>query len=160
MDLDSTRRFVVSAGISVEFIEHLDFDGQTSVGAALATGEGLTDIIKVLCFVDSKGSKCFVIIQGNKKVDTKKIPGIKKPRLASSAELKSWFDAEPGAIPPVALPTEIPKYVDAGISKLPYVIGSAGSRFVGLKLGPKDIINQPNTTVLDLSQSLNLDPAG
>jgi len=49
------------------------------------------------------------------------------------------------------LPIEIPKFVDSGITGLDFVVGSAGSRFVGMKIKPIFIVTQPNTKVMDLS---------
>ncbi len=150
MNVETTRNFVKAHNVLAEFIEHPSADGLTSEGAATAAGVPLSLVIKALCFVEGK-KKCFVIIQGNKKVDTKKIPGLKKPRLATPSELSGWFDAEPGGIPPVGLPADVPKIVDEGILSQQFVVGSAGSRFVGLKISPKTIAEQPNTTILDVS---------
>lgn len=150
MNVDLTKKFVTDNGIEAEFIEHADVDATTSAGAATANAENLSRIIKVLCFVD-KRSKCFAIVQGHKRVNSKNL-GLDKPRLARAEELKEWFDAEPGGVPPIGLPAEIPKIVDEDILQQPYVIGSGGSKFVGLKLNPKTILSQPNTTVRKISE--------
>ncbi len=150
MAVEDVKKFVQENRITAEFIEHHDSDGLTSEGAAAAVNVPLNHIIKVLCFVDGKGNRCFVIIQGSKKVDDKKIPGLKKPRMANAAELKEWFGFEPGCIAPINLPENIPKFIDAGIRDLQFVVGSAGSRFVGLKISPEYIIGQENASLVEL----------
>jgi len=77
MDLEKTKKFLKENNIKAELIEHKE-DGLTSENAAKATGIDLNHIIKVLCFVDSKEKKAFVIIQGNKRVDAKKHSWIKE----------------------------------------------------------------------------------
>ncbi len=148
MNLIDTKKFLEKNNIPFELINHSD-SGLTSVQASNATNTPIQNIIKCLCFVE-KNKKCFVIIQGDKKVNVKKIPLMKKPRLAFKEELLNWFNAEPGAIPPINLPKEIPKYIDSSVLKLDFVIGSAGSKFLGLKINPKYLVKQENVLVLDL----------
>ncbi len=151
MDVESVKRFVKENGIEAEFIEHGSSDGLTSAGAAAATGADISNIIKVLCFVEGE-KKSLVIIQGSKRVNGRAIPGMKKPRMASADELKKLFGAEPGGVAAIGLPDEIPKVVDEGVARLPFVIGSGGSRFVGLKIKPGVIAAQPNTVVARVAQ--------
>ena len=150
MKVHDLQLFVKENEIDAEFIEHPGRDGLTSEGAASATGIPLAQVIKVLCITDKK-EKCFVILQGSKKVDMRKIPGIKKGRLATGEELLGWFGFEPGCVPPICLPEEIPKYIDVGIKNLPFVVGSAGSRFVGIRIKPERIISQKNVMLADIS---------
>jgi len=151
MRVEDLRAFVMEKGIDAKFIEHPGADGLTSEGAASATDMQLSQILKVLCFVDKTANKCFVIIQGSKKVDIRKIPNLKKARIATAQELKEWFNLEPGCVPPIGLPEEIQKYVDVGVKDLPFAVGSAGSRFVGITIKPDYIINQKNTGLVELS---------
>lgn len=152
MNITEVRKFVKENNIPTEIIEHPEADGLTSEQAAAAHGVGLESIVKTLLFVDKEENKAFVIIQGGRRVDTKKIPGLRKPRLARAEELREWLDAEPGAVPPIALPKEMNKFVDEGVIKQESVIGSAGNRFSGIKIKPEFIVNQPNTRVLDLAE--------
>ena len=151
MKVEDLLAFVRQHKIDAEFIDHQGADGLTSESAASATGAPISQLIKVLCFVDKKGNKCFAICQGNKKIDPKKLPGLKKPRIADASELKQWFDLEPGCISPICLPIGVPIYIDNGVARLPFVIGSAGSRFIGIKISPKYITKQENSSALDIS---------
>ncbi|VVC00659.1 Proline--tRNA ligase [uncultured archaeon] len=150
MQPEELKKYAEEHGIEAEFIEHPAADGLTSNGAALATGVSLSNIVKVLCFTGKHG-KCFVILQGDKKVNLKKIQGFEKARMASAQELKEWFGFEPGCVPPICLPDKVPKFIDAPIKGLPFLVGSAGSRFAGIKLKPSYVISQKNVTVADIS---------
>lgn len=152
MNVEETKQWLAKNGVNAEFIDHGAKDGLKSEDAAHATGTDIARVLKVLCFVNSKGNRCFAMLQGNKKVDLNKIPGFGKARLATEQELGNWFGAQPGAVPPVALPPAIPKFIDSGVMEMPFVIGSAGSRFVGLKIQPSDIIKQENAKVLEISR--------
>ncbi len=123
MNAFEVRKFVREHSIPAEIIEHPEADGLTSEQVAAAHGVGLESIVKTLLFVDKDGNKAFVIIQGGKRVGTKKIPGLRKSRLAKPEELKEWLDTEPGGVPPIALPEEINKFVDEGVTKQEFVIG-------------------------------------
>lgn len=150
MNLAAVEKFINDRGILAEVHRHPQEDGLTSQQAAAAHRVPVEQIVKTLIFVGKKGNKAAVIIQGHRQVDIKKIPGLKKPRLARPEELAEWLGAIPGGVAPIALPDDLPKFVDEGVTKLASVIGSAGDRFAGVKLSPKYIIDQPQTTVLNL----------
>lgn len=145
------KSMISSGRVKAELIEHKNLDATTSLKAALIHKLPINQIIKVLAFIDSGGKIAIVIIQGNKKVDIKKIPNLNKPKLVTLAELKQWLKVTPGGIPPIALPANIPKFVDIGVLKQKIVIGSAGDPYTGLKIEPKIITDQPNTSILDLA---------
>ena len=89
---------------------------------------------------------------GKDKVDIKKLEkfGMKKPHLANKEELKKLLDAEPGGVPPIALPDNIRKLLDKHVMEKDFVIGSAGSEFSGLKIHPKDILKYSKAEVVDI----------
>ncbi|MBM3208908.1 YbaK/EbsC family protein [Candidatus Shapirobacteria bacterium] len=149
---EKVKMLIASGEIEAEIIDHSGGDALTSEDAAKTHGVPLTQIIKVLLFIDKNGSKAIAILQGNKRVDTKKIPGLRKPRIASAAEIAEILNTEPGGIAPVGLPPEIPKFIDKEVIQEKSVIGSGGDRYTGLKFDPRLIISQPNTQVLDLSE--------
>lgn len=151
MNVEDIKNFIKQNNIPAEIIDHPQASGRSSLEAAATLGVKITSIIKTLLFV-SKNGKAFVIIQGSKTVDSKIIPGLKNPRLATATELKDWFDLEPGAIPPICLPKEVKKIIDDEVLKETFVFGSAGNRFVGLKLNPQIITNEPNTVVMDIGK--------
>ena len=152
--INEVKEFIKQNGIQAEIIEHKE-SGLTSEEAAKATGVKLEQIIKTILFVGKKKDLAIVICQGNKKVDGRKlseISGLKKPRLARTDELKEFLNTEPGGTPPICLPEEIPKFIDKGVMGQEFVIGSAGSEFVGLKIRPSDIVKFANAKIVDMTE--------
>jgi len=147
------KKLIEIGEIKGKFIDHHGQDGMTSQQAAKVHGVDISQIVKTLLFIGRKGNKAIVIIQGNKRVNTKQIPSLKKPRLANKKELKELLNTEPGGVPPVGLPQNLPIFVDRGVIDKKEVIGSGGSKFTGLKISPKEITKQPNITILDLHEN-------
>jgi len=128
-------------GIEGELIEH-EVSGRTSEGASEALGVPLSRILKSLVFVE-RGRFVFVIISGDRRVSLKKlrsVSGLKRPRLARRDEILSLLGYEPGGIPPFAFYGILPCYIDRILTSLEWVVGSAGSEYVGVKLNPRDLV--------------------
>ena len=140
MKLKIIKNYIEENSIDAKLIEHQG-DGLTSENAAKVHNTNLNQIVKVLLFIDKKKNKAIIIAQGDKRINTKLIPGLKKPRIASIDELNEFLDCEPGGVPPICLPDEIPKFIDENLQTVDEVIGSGGSRFTGLKIKVKEIIN-------------------
>ena len=152
MNPEEVKRFIKKFNFAVEFIEHSGVDGTTSEQAAIAHGVPIERIIKTLVFTDKSGKAAIVIIQGNKRVDTKKIPGLKHPDLVNAETLKKLIDGKIGGVAPLALPENLPKYVDRGVMALDEVYGSGGSPFTGIKFNPEILLYLPNYLVTDLAK--------
>ncbi len=140
MDIKETKEFIKKNNIDAEIIDHTGEDALTSEGAAKVHNAEMKQIIKVLLFIDKKKRRAIVIAQGNKRVNTKVIPDFKKARIARPEELLEILNTEPGGVPPINLPEEIPKYIDNNLKDVDVVFGSAGSRYVGIKMKVEDII--------------------
>lgn len=152
MSTSKVRKYINENNIEAEIFEHPGKEGLTSKQAATIHKIGTEKIVKTLFFADENGKQVIIIIQGNKKVDPQKIPNLNKARLANPSNLRNQLGYEPGGLPPIALPENITKLVDKGVTEQNLVVGSAGSRHSGIKLKPQDIVNQPNTKVLDLAK--------
>ena len=150
MDTQTVREFVRNHKIVAEIIEHKD-SGFTSRDASAVHGVELSYIVKTLLFV-GKDSNAIVICLGKDKVDTKKLEkmGIKRPHLARREELEEILGAEPGGVPPIALPEGIKKFIDKRVMERDFVIGSAGSEFSGIRLSPRDILKYSNAELIDM----------
>jgi len=61
-------------------------------------------------------------------------------------------ETKPGGTPPICLPENIPVFVDKEVMKQVFVIGSAGSEFVGIKISPNDILKYSNARVVDVGE--------
>ena len=134
------KEFIEKNQLTCMIIDHGDSDGLTSQGAEDSLGVDVGSIIKVLLFIDKNKNLAVAIAQGDKKIDSKNIPGLKKPRIASVDELKEYIDCEPGGVPPICLPKNVPKYIDESLKNKDYVFGSGGDRYTGLKIKIEDII--------------------
>ena len=152
MDTQTVREFIRNHKIEAEIIEHKD-SGLTSKNASAVHGVELSYIVKTLLFV-GKDSNAIVICLGKDRVDTKKLEnlGVKKPHLAKREELKDILNAEPGGVPPIALPDSIRKFLDKHVMEKDFVIGSAGSEFSGVKIRPKDILQYSNAELVDITE--------
>ena len=150
MNTETVKEFVKRHEIAAERIEH-ESSGLTSKDASTVHGVELSCIVKTLLFV-GKNVNVVVICLGKDKVDTKKLEklGIKRPHLARYEELKEILGAEPGGVPPIALPDHIKKFLDKHVMEKDFVIGSAGSEFSGIRLSPKDILKYSNAELIDI----------
>ncbi len=149
--LEKVKKFIQQNNIKAEMIEHKQ-SGLTSEDAAKATGVKIEQVIKTLLFIDNKKNLAIVICQGNRRIDTKKLSGLKKPRLATREELKEILGTQPGGTPPICLPEDIPKFIDKEVMEQEFVVGSAGSEFVGIKISPNDILKYSNARVVDVGE--------
>jgi prolyl-tRNA editing enzyme YbaK/EbsC (Cys-tRNA(Pro) deacylase) len=149
------RQIVESNNLDVEITAHLKSATLTCEDAAKVHKVGVGDIIKTLFLVDKKDpdNTAIVIMQGDRKLDVKKIPKMRAPRFAKNEEVKKWLNAEIGGVPPLALPEDVPKYIDRGVFTKKLVYGSAGAPTNALKLSPQILLSQANTSVLDLSKA-------
>ena len=148
------KKFISNNNIQASIIEH-EQSGLTSEDAAKATGVPTENIIKTLLFIDKKKQPTIVICLGSDRIDQKKLSetsGFKKPRLARPEELKQILETEPGGTPPLRLPEDIPKFIDKEVMKKEFVVGSAGSEFVGIKISPKDIVKFSNFKIVDITE--------
>ena len=53
-----------------------------------------------------------------------------------------------GGVTVLALPAELPIYVDSGLMNLDYIILGGGSRSMKIKLSPKNFASIPNAEVI------------
>ena len=153
--LNEVKQFIQQNNIQAEIIERPGRSGITSESAAEVTGVKIQQIIKTLLFIGKKKNLAIVICQGNKRIDTKKlseISGVKKPRMARPEELAEILGTVPGGTPPICLPENIPVFVDKGVMQQEFVVGSAGSEFVGIKLSPSDIVKFTKAKIVDVGE--------
>ncbi|MBI2971073.1 MAG: YbaK/EbsC family protein [Candidatus Aenigmarchaeota archaeon] len=151
MDVETIRNYIREHTIHAEIIEHAA-SGLKSSDASKALGIDTAHIIKTLLFI-GKNTRAVVVCLGSSMVNIKKLEqlGVKKPRLATAEELKEILGTAPGGTPPIALPADIPKFIDKKVMEQQFVVGSAGSEFAGLKIDPKDILKVSDYKIVDIA---------
>ena len=142
--VERLRQTLSNLGISAEIINHWPLSGKNSADASRILGVRNEQILKCLLFC-SRVDCIFVaaIVNGNQQVALSKleaISGITMLRLATPTEVKQFTGHKVGGVPPTALYGKCQVFVDQSILAQPFIIGSAGSEFVGLKLNPQDLI--------------------
>jgi prolyl-tRNA editing enzyme YbaK/EbsC (Cys-tRNA(Pro) deacylase) len=73
----------------------------------------------------------------------------RKVSFASAEETRAITGMALGGVTPLALPAELPLWVDARIMALDYVILGGGDRCSKIKVAPKIFRSLPNTDVVD-----------
>ena len=125
-------------GFSYEIIEHNRI-GKTFQEAADAIGIDKNFIIKALLLCGS-GKNIGAILRGSDMLDIKrleKVSGVRNLRLAPVEKVKEVLDFEVGEIPPLAFKDKgIRTFVDTGVVSMPFVVGSGGTHYTGMKFDP------------------------
>ncbi len=136
--LSRIREAIASGELSAEIVEHPETDGAKSEDAAKAAGVPVESILKALLLMPEKegGTVVVAILLGNSKLDFKK--KLPTHKMAKLADLQEKLGAGIGEIPPVFLP--LPVLVDKKVMEKGLVVGSAGTKFAGLKLAPAQIL--------------------
>jgi prolyl-tRNA editing enzyme YbaK/EbsC (Cys-tRNA(Pro) deacylase) len=114
------------------------------------------NVLKCLLLKGRDGTVVAVMTPGDVRIDVKmleRLIGVKKLSFMPAGELKDRLGQEPGGVDPLILP-EVAEMVVADSSLLGrgFVIGSAGSRFCGLKVKPKELLRaMKGVQIMDIS---------
>lgn len=114
------------------------------------------NVLKCLLMKGRKGRVVAVMASGDVRIDVKRLgnlAGVKKLSFVSEEELRERFSVEPGGLDPLILP-EIADMVLAERSLLykDWVMGSAGSRYCGLRVKPRELVEALGVTVVDVAK--------
>jgi prolyl-tRNA editing enzyme YbaK/EbsC (Cys-tRNA(Pro) deacylase) len=116
----------------------------------IATG----NVLKCLIMKDRKGTVVAVMAPGDVRIDVNKLErlaGLKKLTFMTEEEMIARLGLEPGSVDPLKLPQLVSKvFVERTMLDKGFVIGSAGSRYCGLRIKPSEIMKAVEATVLDL----------
>ena len=74
--------------------------------------------------------------------------GARKVSFASADETREFTGMEIGGVTPLALPEELPIWIDRAVMQCEYVVLGGGNRESKLKLDPRVLIRQPNAEVV------------
>jgi prolyl-tRNA editing enzyme YbaK/EbsC (Cys-tRNA(Pro) deacylase) len=75
--------------------------------------------------------------------------GARKVSFASAEETRELTGMEIGGVTPLALPGELPIWIDAAVMACEYVILGGGNRESKIKLDPRALLDQPQAEVVE-----------
>ena len=123
------------------FCQHYDCDLEKSANAIVVrskTGERKY----VLC-----------VLLATQRLNTnhtvRKKMGARKVSFASAEETRELTGMEIGGVTPIALPAELPIWIDAEVMKCDYVVLGGGNRESKIKIDPAALLQQPGVEVVE-----------
>ena len=75
--------------------------------------------------------------------------GARKVSFASADETRELTGMEIGGVTPIAIPAELPIWIDAAVMQCEYVVLGGGNRSSKLKVDPAVLVKQSNAEVVD-----------
>ena len=93
------------------------------------------------------------VVRADKRLDVNRkvcqLMGIKRASFAKSDETVELTGMMIGGVTCLALPSDMPIYIDASLLDQPYVILGGGSRSTKIKADPSVLEKIPNATIID-----------
>lgn len=74
--------------------------------------------------------------------------GARKVSFASAEETRTYTGMEIGGVTPLALPADLPIWIDDAVMQCDYVVLGGGNRECKIKLDPKALLLQPGAEVV------------
>jgi len=153
--IESIRKMIEDGRLSAELVWHRDKAVLSVDDAVQVHHLGPEKIMKCLSFIDKKGRVAGVIASSEVKMNMKKLEeaaGLRKPRLMLPDELKTKFNKEPGEIDPLTLAEKVDLlFIDSSLLNKEFLIGSAGSKYCGLRIKPEELLRVTKARVEILS---------
>ena len=75
--------------------------------------------------------------------------GARKVSFASAEETREYTGMEIGGVTPLALPEDLPVWIDAEVMEREYVVLGGGNRATKIKADPQVLLLQPGVEVVD-----------
>lgn len=99
------------------------------------------------------GRTCACAVRANARLDVnhrvKALLGVSRLSFASAEQTVEQTGMEIGGVTVLALPPELPIYVDGGLMRLDWVILGGGGRSTKIKVSPEVFRKLPNAQVID-----------
>lgn len=147
----NTERIIKEEGIEAMIIEHRKWGKESKKVSEILDVE-LKNVIKsLLVFLDN--IPVLTVLRGDNMLDLKKLEKLtgKKPVLARAKDIKR-LGFEFGGIPCIG--SELKMIVDRRVLEEEYVIGSAGSPYVGVRIKPEDLVRINSAVVSDICREV------
>jgi len=154
-EIESIRKLIGDGRLNAELVWHRDKAVLSVDDAVQVHHVGPENIMKCLCFIDKKGRTAGVIASSEVKINMRKLEeaaSLKKPRLTLPDELKVRFNKEPGEVDPLTLAEKVDLlFIESSLVNKEFVIGSAGSKYCGLRITPEELLKVTRARVENLS---------
>ena len=140
--VSAVRRLMSRLGLKGEIISHLGQSGKDTEEAERALGVPTKSILKVIVF-ESREDYVIAIVTGDRRVDVKRLEvlsGLKEIRLARPEDVESFTGFNIGGVPPFVFKDLCSVFVDEEVMNRKFVIGSAGSEYVGVRFSPRELL--------------------
>jgi len=151
------RSLVKKYGLDAEIIWHREDPVLSLEDAMRVHGLSPGNVLKCLLMKGRKGKVIAVMAPGDVRIDTKKLgdrAGVKKLSFVSRDEMRERFSVEPGGLDPLTLPSLADMvFVERSLLDRDWVMGSAGSRYCGLRVKPGKLVEALGVPVIDVAKS-------
>jgi len=154
-DIETTViSFLDSTGIPYEVIE-IDPDFADTAAFCEKYGFPMENSANTIIVASKKKPKTFTasVVRATHRVDVnhviKPMMDVGKVSFARPEETAELTGMMIGGVTALALPPEIPIYVDLGLMSLDYIILGGGSRSIKIKISPTIFKHVPNTRVVE-----------
>lgn len=131
---------LTARGVEHEII-HLPSSSRTAQLAAEALGVPVSSVVKSLVFL-AGGHPVLALVDGEATVDTAALMrelGASEVTLASGREVRDLTGYKPGAVPPVALATDLPTVADPAVFAPEMVYCGGGTTSAMLRIRSADL---------------------
>jgi prolyl-tRNA editing enzyme YbaK/EbsC (Cys-tRNA(Pro) deacylase) len=150
------RSMVEKHGLDAEIVWHREDPVLSLEDAMRVHGLSPGNVLKCLLMKSRKGKVIAVIAPGDVRIDVKRLgelAGVKKLSFVSGEELRERFSVEPGGLDPLTLPGMADLvFVERSLLDWDWVMGSAGSRYCGLRVKPGELVEALGVPVVDVAK--------
>lgn len=146
--------FLGGAGVPFKEVR-IDPDFADTAAFCEKYGFGLEVSCNTIVVASKKEPKqyCACLVQATRRLDVNKavrdLMGVSRLSFASPEETKELTGMMIGGVTVLALPGDLPLYVDAPIMEIPEIILGGGSRSLKILVAPRVFSNMPNVKVVD-----------
>jgi prolyl-tRNA editing enzyme YbaK/EbsC (Cys-tRNA(Pro) deacylase) len=151
---ENVIEFLDSTGVSYEVVE-IDPEFADTAAFCEKYGFPLENSANTIIVASKRKPKTFTasVVRATHRIDVnhvvKPMMDVGKVSFARSGETAELTGMMIGGVTVLALPPEIPIYVDRGLMTLDYIILGGGSRSIKIKISPEIFRSVPNAEIIE-----------
>ena len=150
------RSLVEDHGLDAEIVWHREDPVLSLEDAMRVHGLSPGNVLKCLLMKGRKGRVVAIMAPGDVRIDMRKLgelAGERKLSFVSREDLRERFSVEPGELDPLTLPRMADQvFIERSLLDRDWVMGSAGSRFCGLRVKPLELVEALGVPVVDVAK--------